>query len=259
MNLKQKYKDLVEVAAQAGIILLESHAESYRVEDTVRRMLQTSGFSKIDVISNTTGLFITLDDDDPLVEPYTIVKRITERGNHLNKIYRVNNISRSLVDGTLSVEEASYLLKLVDDSEYTVINKDMGTILMVVGFAILLGGNIWEVLISFIAGGTVALSRLGQQAWNLNSFIAATFATLLTTLIVNAIVYLVPDYAQSDIIIISALMPLFPGMAFTNGLRDTLKGDYISGVARISDALVIALSIALGVAIGLAIFTGVVS
>ena len=77
------------------------------------------------------------------------------------------------------------------------------------------------------------------------------------TLIVNSIVSFVPDYVQSDIIIISSLMPLFPGMAFTNGLRDTLKGDYISGLARITDAFVIAVSIAIGVAMGLAIYTGV--
>ncbi|WP_318753289.1 threonine/serine exporter family protein [Globicatella sp. PHS-GS-PNBC-21-1553] len=43
-----------------------------------------------------------------------------------------------------------------------------------------------------------------------------------------------------------------------NGIRDALKGDYNSGLARIADALVIAVSLAIGVAIGLFLSKGVI-
>jgi hypothetical protein len=69
----------------------------------------------------------------------------------------------------------------------------------------------------------------------------------------------VPQPHNLDIIIISALMPLFPGTAFTNGIRDTLKGDYVSGLAKIAEALVIAVSLGLGVALGLFVSNGVLS
>lgn len=256
--MEKVYKDLVDVAALAGIVLLESHAESYRVEDTVRRILATTGFSRIEVISNTTGLFITLDNDDPNIEPYTIVRRVSERGTHLNKIYRVNNISRRLTSGKISVSEAYHQLTIVSDSEYTVLSKDLGTIFMVVGFTILLGGNIWDVLISFVAGLVVSLSRIGQKYMLLNDFFSSTFATFIMTVIVTWITNIVNVPTSSNIIIISGLMPLFPGMAFTNGLRDALKGDYVSSLARIADALVIALSIALGFALGLRLMGGIV-
>ncbi len=256
--MKQKNKELVEVAALAGIILLEAHAESFRVEDTVRRMLQTSGLSRIEVVSNTTSLYITLDDEKDDVEPYTVIRRVDKRGNHLNKIYRVNNISRMLTSQQITVSKARELLEFVNESEYSVISKDLGTIFMVVGFAILLGGNVYDVMISFVAGAIVALSRIVQHALALNSFISASFATFMTALVVNLVCYYTPSETSSNIIIISALMPLFPGMAFTNALRDTLKGDYVSGLARIADALVIALSIALGVALGLSLFRGII-
>lgn len=256
--LKQKYKELVDVAALAGIVLLESHAESYRVEDTVRRILATTGFSRIEVLSNTTGLYITLDDDAKDIEPYTIVRRVSERGTHLNKIYRVNNISRQLTSGQISVAEAYHKLTVVSESEYTVMSKDIGTIFMVVGFTILLGGNIWDVLISFIAGLIVTLSRIGQKYFYLNAFFASTLATFIMSVVVTFITNIVSVPTNSNVIIISALMPLFPGMAFTNGLRDALKGDYISALARIADALVIALSIALGFALGLSLMGGIV-
>ena len=45
-------------------------------------------------------------------------------------------------------------------------------------------------------------------------------------------------------------MPLVPGTAFTLAVRDILAGDYVSGTARVMEALIIAASVALGVAFG---------
>ena len=47
--------------------------------------------------------------------------------------------------------------------------------------------------------------------------------------------------------IAGSIMPLLPGVAITNAIRDTLQGDYVSGGGRIIEAFVIALSIAVGI------------
>jgi uncharacterized membrane protein YjjP (DUF1212 family) len=52
-------------------------------------------------------------------------------------------------------------------------------------------------------------------------------------------------------------MPLVPGVAITNAIRDTLNGDYVSGAARAVEAFIKALAIALGVGLGLMLFGGV--
>ncbi len=52
-------------------------------------------------------------------------------------------------------------------------------------------------------------------------------------------------------------MPLVPGVAITNAIRDTLNGDYVSGAARALEAFIKALAIALGVGLGLMLFGGV--
>ena len=44
---------------------------------------------------------------------------------------------------------------------------------------------------------------------------------------------------------------LVPGVAFTNGLRDYMAGDLLSGNARIAEALLFAASIAIGIAFAL--------
>ena len=100
------YKSIAEVAALAGKIMLESHAESYRVEETVLHILRTSGFTLTEVVSTTTGLMLTLDDEDPNIDPITLVRRVDNRANHLNKIYRVNNISRKISNQEISIDQA---------------------------------------------------------------------------------------------------------------------------------------------------------
>lgn len=251
--MKIAYKELVDVAALAGIILLESHAESYRVEDTVRRILALSGYSHTEVISNSTSLLITLDDENE-DEPYTIARRISKRGNHLNKIYRVNNISRNLSAGKITLAQARESLNKVNESEYTNFTKDLGTSLMVVSFTLLLGGRLADLFIACLIGGLLSLIRISQEYLLINNFMSGVLATFLTTFGVSVIAGIFPQSLNSDILIIAGLMPLFPGMAFTNGIRDTLKGDYVSGLARIADAFVTAFSIALGVALGLALY-----
>ena len=44
-------------------------------------------------------------------------------------------------------------------------------------------------------------------------------------------------------------MPLLPGLAMTNAIRDTMRGDLVSGVARGAEALLVA--VALGTGAGL--------
>ena len=49
--------------------------------------------------------------------------------------------------------------------------------------------------------------------------------------------------------IIGAIIPLVPGVPFTNGIRDIANGDYISGAVRLLDAILVFLCIAIGVGV----------
>jgi len=46
-------------------------------------------------------------------------------------------------------------------------------------------------------------------------------------------------------------MPLLPGLAMTNAVRDTIRGDLISGLARSAEALISAILLSAGVAAAL--------
>jgi uncharacterized membrane protein YjjP (DUF1212 family) len=51
-----------------------------------------------------------------------------------------------------------------------------------------------------------------------------------------------------------SIIPLVPGVAFTNGIRDIADGDYISGTVRLLDAIFVFLCIAIGVGLMFTIY-----
>ena len=55
-------------------------------------------------------------------------------------------------------------------------------------------------------------------------------------------------------IIVGCMMQLVPGVAITNFIRDSISGDFLSGISRGSEALFVAMAIAFGVGISYMIF-----
>jgi uncharacterized membrane protein YjjP (DUF1212 family) len=70
---------------------------------------------------------------------------------------------------------------------------------------------------------------------------------------VVTIITLIFHFLYSDFniaaIISGSIMPLAPGVAITNAIRDFIYGDYLAGVSRAIEAIIIAIGIAFGVGI----------
>ena len=67
-------------------------------------------------------------------------------------------------------------------------------------------------------------------------------------------VVLLCGMGDADRIILSNMMPLLPGLAFTNAIRDSMHGDMVSGGARICDAVMRAVILATGAGIAMLAF-----
>lgn len=59
---------------------------------------------------------------------------------------------------------------------------------------------------------------------------------------------------QLNGMIIGALMPLVPGMAFVNSIREIADSDFLSGTVRMIDTLLVFVYIAIGVGLTLSIY-----
>lgn len=108
-----RYRLLMDTALLAGKIMLQSGAETYRVEDTICRILHTSGLETAETFATVTGLFVTLAD--PSIDAITKITRVSEKQSNLSQVYEVNDVSRRLCCGVISVEEAYQELLRIKD------------------------------------------------------------------------------------------------------------------------------------------------
>lgn len=246
------YKLLFKTAMLAGEITARSGAETYRVEDTINRILQLSNFGTIESFATTTGIMVTLDD--PNFDAITSVKRINNRSNNLNRIYQVNNVSRDLCEGTIDEKEAyKQLLHIKHCKEYN--NKMVGiaTILSTASFVILFGGGLKECFAAGITGCIMVLCSLLLRKRKSSIFFDNAFHGFFIAIVTMTCMHFLKG-VNSDVVIISAIMPLVPGVPITNAIRDTLQGDYMSGLTRATEAFIVALGIAAGVGMGLGFY-----
>ena len=235
-----EYGALMEMAVRAGEIMLASGAEVYRVEDTIHRILKHSGIARADVFVVTTGIVATIADAS--LPPLTVVK----------SIYQVNNVSREFCSGKLSVGEAQERLdRIANTTLYGFWKKCIGYAATTGFFAVMFGGGPGECLVAAVVGVVLAFVPRAASNLMLNDFCQnalGSFALAVAAYLLRRGAFL---GMSLDVVIISAIMPLVPGVTFTAAIRDTLNGDYSSGVARMAEAVVVALAVGSGV--GLAI------
>ncbi len=249
------YKLLFNTAVLAGEIMLKNGAETYRVEDTINHILRKSGFKTIESFVTTTGIFVTLDDNS--IDTITSVRRVNIRSTNLNKISLVNEISRNLCDDKINLEEAYTKLSNLDNLlPYNKAIIFISNSLTPFFFAMVFAESIIisELIIALLCGIILSFVQYVCSKFNIIKFFSDLICSMFIAIIASVSINAFNFGNNMDLIIISSIMPLVPGVAITNAIRDTLYGDYLSGLARATEAFIIAVSIALGVGCGLSLF-----
>jgi uncharacterized membrane protein YjjP (DUF1212 family) len=102
----------INIAAYAGKILLESGAEIYRVEETITRICNSCGILKVDAYVTINVIIISAESN--YSETVSLIKRVKRSSQNLEKISRVNNISRHIKDSGYTLEDIYKKLQKID-------------------------------------------------------------------------------------------------------------------------------------------------
>lgn len=248
MSDSKVVKKTIHMAMTAGRIMLESSAETYRVEDTIMRLCSVNRcVDYVDVFVIPTGIFLTIGYGD---DAMTYIKRTKLQAIDLNKINLVNDFSRSFINSNMSIDDAMVILEEIDKSEpySNIVRSLFGG--FAGGFSALLFGGllsdfIWAFVISMavVYINYVFLDRVSLIGF-VKQFIVSAIGTIFSLLVIKFNLA-----ANLDMIITGFIMPLVPGFMITNATRDTISGDFLAGLSRGSEAVMSALSIASGVGI----------
>ncbi len=244
-----EYQQLLDLAVELGYRLAICGAETFRVEESIQRVLATYGIaSEVFAIPNSLTVSIETADGTPL----TRMRRIGHHGNDLDGVERYSGLSRRICSEKPEPWIAQKWLTATDGCrlQYRMPAYLLGNFLGSMGFCIFYGGSLADGLCAGICGLLGGIMNHIMDSLSTNPF----FRT-----IASAFFMAVPAYAMAhfglagnaDAVIIGCLMLLVPGLVFTNAMRDIIFGDTNSGVMRIVQVFLVAVAIALGTATAL--------
>lgn len=240
------YNRLLEFATDVGYELAMSGAETYRVEESINRILAAYGVSS-EVFAITNCLTVSIETPDGVT--MTRMRRIGFHGNDLDAVEKFSGLSRRICSTRPDPEEGAQWVRSVRQSigKYTLPVTLLGYFMSASGFAVFFGGTWTDFLCGGFCGMLICFVSRFMNRLKANPFfstITASFIMALAAYIMNAL----QICDRVDTVIIGALMILVPGLLFTNAMRDIIYGDTNSGINRIVQVLLIAMAIALGTA-----------
>jgi uncharacterized membrane protein YjjP (DUF1212 family) len=236
---------LLKVATFAGKIMLESGAETYRVEETICRICLSFGVETADSFVTPTGIMVSISSNN---ETLSLIKRVTSRGVDLNKIDKVNNLSRLLQDNKTNTSIKEFyesLLEINQGDRYSVTTTLIFSSIAAGAFSYLFGGNVKDLISATLVGLVIKIITNKFEKLAINEFFINSIGGGMAALLA-IILFSLGLASNIDKTIIGAIMLLVPGLAITNAIRDTIAGDYLAGITKASEAFLIAISIAVG-------------
>ena len=252
MEQKADFTQVLELASEAGHILLENGAEISRVEDIMARICTHYGVDSKNFFILSNGIFTSgkagkVAKSGGQASTYANIDFIPIRGAQLNKVTAVNRLSYDISAGKYTVEQAkeriAAIRKLPKKPDWLQI---LASAAASGGFGVIFGGGWTDCLAAAIAGFILYVFVI---------FVSNRYLSKIVGNISNALVMMTSCIILWRLglgnslsnIIVGAIMPLVPGLAFTNGVRDLANSDYLAGLTRLTDALLGFFCIALGV------------
>lgn len=253
MQTELNYEKILDFAVHTGELMLKSGAETYRVEDTITRILESHHFQSVDTFVIPTGIMVTVEKEDLSLS--TKVVRVKNRSTRLDRVEGLNQLSRDYVGGLITLNEGCVRLKEIEQSSsYSALTVVLWIGISCSFFAIMFQAGLAEFILSFFIGLGVGFLqyRLGRK--QIVNFFVLFICSLFLGFSVMLCRFLFPGTLNIEPIMIGCIMPLLPGVAFTTAVRDAISDELISGIARGVEALLMAVALAAGIGVSFSMF-----
>lgn len=240
------YNALLDLATDLGYELAMAGAETFRVEESISRVLSAYGV-EAEVFAIPNFLVVTVLTEDG--QPITRMRRIGHHGNDLDAVEKFSGLSRAFCNRTPEPKEGMKWFDLVRQRRvyYSMPMQYLGDFLGAAGFALFFGGTWIDALCAGACGILIGFVNKYLDDRKANQF----FRTIASAFLMAMLAYGLGAAGitrNPDAVSIGALMLLVPGLLFTNAMRDIIYGDTNSGVNRVVQVLLVAAAIALGTA-----------
>lgn len=250
MNAKQ----VLEIALSAGQMLISNGAEAYRVEETIERICNSYNL-ECECLVMAKGVLVSIVDGNN--GKVTSLKKIRVRRVDLYRIELINSFSRNIQNKPISYEEARKTLKDIENAPYfTFPIRLFAASMTSFIYTLFFNGTIYDA----VASATISMgiyfilekiSRVGF--FQFFEFFFSGFIIGSVSLIAENLL----PFINKGNVITGAIMILLPGVALTNGIKDIIYDDFMSGMVKFGEAMLIITAIGAGIGTALSLRIGV--
>ena len=238
-----KAEEILDVAMEIGVNLLQCGAEIRRVEETITYICNAYGASEVDVFAIPSLLIATIVVEG---ETYTTkIKRNLDVTTDLFRLEKYNKLSRKICKDKPSLAEVKEeVLTIKNLKDYNIFLLYLGAILTAGGFAIFFGGSIRD----GISAGLVSILMfmfLRLQKKTFNQFVHTLICALICGFF-SVVTCWIGLAENLSFVMSGAIMIIIPGLAIGTSIRDIMSNDVLSGSVRLFQAIVSSMAIAAG-------------
>lgn len=246
---RNELADVVDLALWAGTLLMQSGAESDRVEETVHHIGTALGANWLDILVSPNVLIITTSSVGG--EFRTKVRRIPSLAVRLDVVDAINDLSHRIERDRLDRGQVRAEMERI--AHLRPYNRWL--VVLMVGAACaalsrLVGGDEIVFVITFLASSAAATVRHEMHRHAFNPFLTAVAtATVAAFIASTAVLWDLSPRAQ--VAISSSVLLLVPGVHLINAAEDIIKGHMLTGLTRGFIGAIITLAIAIGITLAL--------
>lgn len=243
------YNKIVQGILDIGESMLISGAENYRIEDSLYRMCRSYGFVKYDVFVIPSNIQITVETENGDI--ITQVRHIENADIDFDQLDYMNNLCRYVCSHTPDEEELQKKCQEVKNRPpQHPAAKYFAGIMGGTGFAVFFGCNFKDAIVAVIVSLMIVVVGKWLEKREGNLFVYNTILSFLSeVIIVLSVRNGFADHPER--IMIGIVMLLISGLSTTNGIREILQKDYISGFINIMNSILGAAGIAVGTALAM--------
>ena len=240
---------IVQGILDIGESMLISGAENYRIEDSLYRMCRSYGFVKYDVFVIPSNIQISVETENGDI--ITQVRHIENADIDFDQLDYMNNLCRYVCSHTPDEEELQKKYQEVKNRPpQHPAAKYFAGVMGGTGFAVFFGCNFKDAIVAVIVSLMIVVVGKWLEKREGNLFVYNTILSFLSeVIIVLSVRNGFADHPER--IMIGIVMLLISGLSTTNGIREILQKDYISGFINIMNSILGAAGIAVGTALAM--------
>lgn len=247
---------VLDLCLRVGEMLLSNGAGAADVTATMNSVARAYGVRapQVDVTFTSLAMSAQATPEEP---PLIQIRQVTQREIDYDDLTRVDHLVRDVTAGRVEVKDARARIARIASSGHARPRwaAILGSGVSGAGIALMLGGDAVVIAVAFLAAVTIVRLQLGMARRRMPYFYqqiaGGAVATVLAAVATRAFEPLVD--VDASLVVTANIIMLLAGIGFMGAIQDALSGFYVTGGARILEALLATAGIIAGVSGGISV------